>query len=156
MKALGWIASAAAAVVVVGGGIWAATTLPASDEATEPETAYTGSYEPVETETPEPSVEPTEAVETPAADPSEVPVPVEPTPEASGAEDAFLEAARIDPAIEDLEMSDAEILEAGWQACAYVAEYGTTNLPDDIWVIDSGSAGIRNSFTATADELLCG
>jgi hypothetical protein len=137
MKALGWIASAAAAVVVVGGGIWAATTLPASDEATEPETAYTGSYEPVETETPEPSVEPTEAVETPAAD-------------------AFREAARIYPAIEDLEMSDAEILEAGWQACAYVAEYGTTNLPDDIWVIDSGSAGIRNSFTATADELLCG
>lgn len=120
VKTSGWVASAVGAVVLVGGGIWAATTLPASDEATEPETAYTGSYEPVETETSEPSVEPTEAVETPDVEP----VPEETVaPEYTELEQVFLDWAR--PIYEfnrsDAprlpEMSDEDMLEALYKAC---------------------------------------
>lgn len=112
MKTSSWTASAAATVVVVGGGIWGVNVL-----TDEPDTESA----PVVTETPAASAEPVETVEpveSPGADPLESPEAVEPTPSVDLSEgEAELVWLTQTQLLADLELSEAEILEAAEFVC---------------------------------------
>lgn len=145
MKTSGWVASGIGAVVLVGGGIWAATTLPASDEGTvtavEETQAPTEAPDPVETAT----VEPDETVE---------PAPEETvTPEYSEAESEYLYGAHQVLSYRQIDLPDAELLTAGYAICDAL-EAGEQL--SDIRIID-GLEGtvLHNDLNATARNQLC-
>lgn len=148
MKTPGWIASGIGAVVVVCGDIWGVRAL-TNDE---PETAYTGAYEPAITETPEASTEP---VETPTVEPSEAPETVEPTPtvEYTEAESEYLYGAHQVLSYRQIDLPDAELLTAGYAICDAL-EAGEQL--SDIRIID-GLEGtvLHNDLNATTRNQLC-